>query len=61
MVSLSQYQSVESYLALYHGIGMKSLGNGRIVFVSSQVGQVVIHGFTAYGGSKWALRGFAEV
>jgi hypothetical protein len=40
---------------------MKSLGSGRIIFVSSQVAQVVIHGYTAYAASKWALRGFAEV
>ena len=39
---------------------MKSTGCGRIVFVSSQVAQVAIHGFTAYGASKWALRGLAE-
>lgn len=40
--------------------GMKATGSGRIVFVSSQVAQVALHGFTAYGASKWALRGFAE-
>ena len=40
--------------------GMKTKGNGRIVFVSSQVGQAAIHGFTAYAASKWALRGLAE-
>jgi 3-dehydrosphinganine reductase len=33
---------------------------GRIIFVASQVAQVAIHGYTAYAGSKWALRGFAE-
>lgn len=33
---------------------------GRIVFVASQVAQVSLHGFTAYGASKWALRGLAE-
>lgn len=41
--------------------GMKKAGNGgRIVFVSSQVAQVAIHGYTAYAASKWALRGLAE-
>lgn len=32
----------------------------RIVFVSSQVAQVALHGYTAYAASKWALRGLAE-
>jgi 3-dehydrosphinganine reductase len=40
--------------------GMKATGSGRIVFVSSQVAQVALHGYTAYGASKWALRGLAE-
>ena len=40
---------------------MKSNGRGgRIVFVSSQVAQAAIHGYTAYAASKWALRGLAE-
>ena len=41
--------------------GMKAKRSGRIVFVSSQVAQAAIHGFTAYASSKWALRGLAEV
>ena len=40
--------------------GMKGKGSGRIVFVSSQAGQVALHGFTSYAASKWALRGLAE-
>ena len=32
----------------------------RIVFVSSQVAQAALHGYTAYAASKWALRGLAE-
>ena len=40
---------------------MKTNTDGaRIVFVSSQVGQLGMHGYTAYGASKWAIRGFAE-
>lgn len=39
---------------------MKKLKQGTIVFVSSQVAQACIHGYTAYGASKWALRGLAE-
>ena len=33
---------------------------GRVVFLSSQAGQVGLFGFTAYSGSKFALRGMAE-
>jgi 3-dehydrosphinganine reductase len=40
--------------------GMKENGQGRIIFVASQAAQAAIHGFTAYGASKWALRGLAE-
>jgi 3-dehydrosphinganine reductase len=39
---------------------MKCRGQGRIVFVSSQAGQVGIFGFTPYSPSKFALRGLAE-
>ena len=35
-------------------------GTARIVFVSSQVAQCALHGYTAYAASKWALRGIAE-
>lgn len=41
--------------------GMKAKRSGRIVFLSSQVAQAAIHGYTAYAASKWALRGLAEV
>ncbi|XP_076991421.1 3-ketodihydrosphingosine reductase isoform X2 [Tamandua tetradactyla] len=39
---------------------MKERRVGRIVFVSSQAGQVGLFGFTAYCPSKFALRGLAE-
>lgn len=39
---------------------MKKNRKGKIIFVSSQVGQIAIHGYTAYGASKWAVRGMAE-
>lgn len=39
---------------------MKLRRTGRVVFVSSQAGQLGIFGFTAYSGSKYALRGMAE-
>jgi 3-dehydrosphinganine reductase len=40
--------------------GMRSKQGGRIVFLSSQAGQVGLYGYTAYSTSKYALRGFAE-
>ncbi|XP_014275025.1 3-ketodihydrosphingosine reductase [Halyomorpha halys] len=40
--------------------GMKSRGEGHIIFVSSQSGLIGIYGLTAYSASKFALRGFAE-
>nr|XP_020851409.1 3-ketodihydrosphingosine reductase isoform X2 [Phascolarctos cinereus] len=39
---------------------MKERRMGRIVFVSSQAGQLGLFGFTAYSSSKFALRGLAE-
>nr|XP_022340284.1 3-ketodihydrosphingosine reductase-like [Crassostrea virginica] len=39
---------------------MKENNKGRIVFISSQAGQVGVFGYTAYSASKFALRGFAE-
>jgi len=40
--------------------GMKKKDSGRIVFISSQVAMVALHGYSAYAASKWALRGIAE-
>nr|XP_006823632.1 PREDICTED: 3-ketodihydrosphingosine reductase-like [Saccoglossus kowalevskii] len=39
---------------------MKQRKQGRIVFISSQAGQIGLYGYTAYCASKFALRGFAE-
>lgn len=39
---------------------MKKRNFGRIVFVSSQVGQVGMFGYTAYAPTKFAIKGFAE-
>lgn len=39
---------------------MKARRAGRIVFVSSQAGQLGLYGYTGYSASKFALRGFAE-
>jgi len=40
--------------------GMKQRECGRIVFVSSQAGQLGVCGFSGYSASKYALRGLAE-
>lgn len=39
---------------------MKDRGYGHIGFVCSAAGQFPLWGYTAYGASKYALRGFAE-
>ncbi|XP_062260047.1 3-ketodihydrosphingosine reductase [Platichthys flesus] len=39
---------------------MKERRMGRIMFVSSQAGQIGMFGYTAYSPSKFALRGLAE-
>jgi short-subunit dehydrogenase len=39
---------------------MKSRRTGRIVFISSQAGQIGIFGYTAYSPTKFALKGFSE-
>lgn len=39
---------------------MKKRRFGRIVFVSSQAGQIGIFGYSAYSATKFALRGLAE-
>jgi 3-dehydrosphinganine reductase len=40
---------------------MKARSSGRIVFVSSQAGQLGVFGFSAYSPSKFALVGLAQV
>ncbi|MDE3196895.1 MAG: SDR family NAD(P)-dependent oxidoreductase, partial [Acidobacteriota bacterium] len=39
---------------------MRAAGGGRIGIVSSGAGLVGIFGYTAYGATKYAVRGFAE-
>jgi 3-dehydrosphinganine reductase len=39
---------------------MRTAGRGRIVFVASGAALIGVFGYTAYGASKFALRGFAE-
>lgn len=39
---------------------MKESRDGHIIFVNSAAGQCPIWGYTAYGATKFAVRGFAE-
>lgn len=39
---------------------MKNSRDGQIIFVNSAAGQCPIWGYTAYGATKFAMRGFAE-
>ncbi|XP_060075342.1 3-ketodihydrosphingosine reductase-like [Ylistrum balloti] len=39
---------------------MKTLGCGRIVFLSSQAGQIGLFGYTSYSPAKFALTGLAQ-
>jgi len=39
---------------------MKKRRHGRVVFLSSQAGQMGLYGFTGYSATKFALRGLAE-
>lgn len=39
---------------------MLARGTGRVVLISSGTGLIGIYGYTAYGASKFALRGLAE-
>ncbi|XP_033754365.1 3-ketodihydrosphingosine reductase-like isoform X2 [Pecten maximus] len=39
---------------------MKSLGCGRIIFISSQAGQIGLFGYTGYSAAKFALTGLAQ-
>ncbi|XP_069112223.1 3-dehydrosphinganine reductase-like [Argopecten irradians] len=39
---------------------MKTLGCGRIIFLSSQAGQIGLFGYTGYSAAKFALTGLAQ-
>lgn len=39
---------------------MVSAGEGSIIFISSQAGQLGLYGYTAYSSTKYGLRGLAE-
>uniref|UniRef100_A0A2C9LQK7 3-dehydrosphinganine reductase n=1 Tax=Biomphalaria glabrata TaxID=6526 RepID=A0A2C9LQK7_BIOGL len=58
MMEINYISAVHATRALLPG--MKERGRGRIVFVSSQAGQLGLFGFSAYSASKFALRGLAE-
>ena len=59
MINANYLSSVYATHAVVQGMKEKKLG--QIVFLSSVGGQLGIYGFTAYSGSKYAVRGFAEV
>ncbi len=40
--------------------GMLARGSGHIVTISSLAGVVGVFGYTAYGASKYAVRGFSD-
>lgn len=55
-----------NYLGSVHAVlaclpAMRARGRGRIVLISSGAGLIGVAGYSAYGPSKFALRGFAEV
>lgn len=58
MLDINYMSAVHATRAVING--MKTRCEGRIVFVSSQAGQIGLFGFTAYSASKFALRGLAE-
>jgi len=58
MMDLNYFGSVFATRAVIEE--MKSRRHGRIVFLSSQAGQMGLYGFTGYSATKFALRGLAE-
>ncbi|KRX99594.1 3-ketodihydrosphingosine reductase [Trichinella pseudospiralis] len=60
-ISLNYISAVSATKAALHSIkNSRRVEGSRIVFVSSQAGQVGLYGYTAYSPCKFALRGFAE-
>ena len=59
MMNANYLSAVYATHAVVQGMIEKKLG--QIVFLSSVGGQLGVYGFTAYSGSKYAVRGFAEV
>ncbi|XP_052815321.1 3-ketodihydrosphingosine reductase-like [Mya arenaria] len=58
MMEMNYYSAVYATKAVVDSmVGQQA---GRIVFLSSQAGQIGLFGFTAYSGAKFALRGMAE-
>ncbi|CAC5424892.1 KDSR [Mytilus coruscus] len=58
LMNLNYFGTVQTTKAVISK--MKEQGGGRIVFLSSQAGQLGLFGYTAYAASKFALRGLAE-
>ena len=58
MLNINVLGSIYTTKALLSSLRRR--GNGRIVFISSQAGQVGLHGYSAYSASKYAMKGFAD-
>ncbi|WP_233213418.1 glucose 1-dehydrogenase [Mycobacterium hubeiense] len=53
---------VGAFLGIQAVVGpMTSVGGGSIVNIASQAGQQGLSGYSAYGASKWGLRGMSKV
>ncbi len=59
-MKLNYMSAVYATRAVVPGMKSSKKSKGRIVFISSQAGQLGLFGYTAYSGAKFALRGLAE-
>lgn len=57
---LNYFSAVYATRAVVPQMKAHKNSRGRIVFISSQAGQLGLYGYTAYSGAKFALRGMAE-
>lgn len=57
-MDVNYFGTVAAVRAVYPG--MAARGSGRIAMISSAAALIGIYGYTAYAGSKFAVRGFAE-
>ena len=58
MIDVNYFGTVHMVHALVDG--MAARGSGHIVNISSVAGFLAIYGYTAYSGSKFAVRGFSD-
>lgn len=59
-IALAIYLYFQVYMTKAVVSKMKKSRDGQIIFVNSAAGQCPIWGYTAYGATKFAMRGFAE-